>query len=598
IEFFLLIKKLYKIKKNHRKIIRFREELHLARPDLSLALLNTCPDYQESFWLKTHLAYRLGLVLIECDKNKFKGAYLNFFKKIEQVKKEFKIFKTGKFSILKRKYNCNIIFEDENHFNDFLKHYERIEKLIHTHYNYEALLQILFENFNFFMQNLYSIEEWLLSKEFEENYKILNHPYPPLLNPKKLNDYNEPLNYSNIPVELAWQVNLPLPDNYKLVLAYRLASGTGMLGRLFNEVLDRPIVGFWAFGAYENYKYTYSFLSQNHNKTCTVGVCSGILDAMADKFVYLISKKVPIMAVVRDPLETVLTWVNHRGNSAKNYFHIRLNLTHDFKKNMMSRIIFNGAECIDGQWHYTDSSYPMVETAIFYMYKCCLLDEYILPFVQRNFIVHYYDLTLFIPKNIVETVKELCTRFDLQYNQQKLDKLSLELAHGSRNLYVWTLPYILYCHPYDKENKNIDDDSSLSKAGGFHLILVKENFKHYFSNYCDITSKIIPDFDYENLKIYTYENEYHLLHKDKELFEKSQAYMKNIIFFLKRMEKKFSTRLLNMEQLLAYMSTQEQLQTWFKESFIKDITHIKQHRPDIVASWKHSQKFARISQVK
>ncbi|EAJ4629238.1 DUF2972 domain-containing protein, partial [Campylobacter jejuni] len=587
---------LYKIKKQHEKEERIYKETIQIFPQLQYPDLNTCPDYAQSLKYQFHLSYLLGEALLKAYNTWYKCGGFLLSKNIKKANKDYQSFQEifKQFDI----FNSSLLLGFIENKALFLKEFSRIKKLLKTHQDYKAILDNIFNNFNYVLENFDLIEAWLLSDDFKQRYKEQNHPYPSLLNPKKLNDYNEPLNYSNIPVELAWQVNLPLPDNYKLVLAYRLASGTGMLGRLFNEVLDRPIVGFWAFGAYENYKYTYSFLSQNHNKTCTVGVCSGILDAMADKFVYLISKKVPIMAVVRDPLETVLTWVNHRGNSAKNYFHIRLNLTHDFKKNMMSRIIFNGAECIDGQWHYTDSSYPMVETAIFYMYKCCLLDEYILPFVQRNFIVHYYDLTLFIPKNIVETVKELCTRFDLQYNQQKLDKLSLELAHGSRNLYVWTLPYILYCHPYDKENKNIDDDSSLSKAGGFHLILVKENFKHYFSNYCDITSKIIPDFDYENLKIYTYENEYHLLHKDKELFEKSQAYMKNIIFFLKRMEKKFSTRLLNMEQLLAYMSTQEQLQTWFKESFIKDITHIKQHRPDIVASWKHSQKFARISQVK
>ncbi|TNO72302.1 sugar transferase, partial [Campylobacter jejuni] len=84
-------------------------------------------------------------------------------------------------------------------------------------------------------------------------------PYPPLLNPKKLNDKNEKINYYNLSAELAWQMNLPLPDNYEFVLAYKLSSGTGMLGRLCNEVLDRPIVGFWIFGAYENYKHTYSF---------------------------------------------------------------------------------------------------------------------------------------------------------------------------------------------------------------------------------------------------------------------------------------------------------------------------------------------------
>lgn len=39
---------------------------------------------------KTHLTYRLGNTLIQCDKDKFKGAYLSFFlKKSMKLKKTF-----------------------------------------------------------------------------------------------------------------------------------------------------------------------------------------------------------------------------------------------------------------------------------------------------------------------------------------------------------------------------------------------------------------------------------------------------------------------------------------------------------------------------
>ena len=34
------------------------------------------------------------------------------------------------------------------------------------------------------------MEEWLLSDDFNQRYKKENHPYPSLLDPKKLNDEN------------------------------------------------------------------------------------------------------------------------------------------------------------------------------------------------------------------------------------------------------------------------------------------------------------------------------------------------------------------------------------------------------------------------
>lgn len=58
----------------------------------------------------------------------------------------------------------------------------------------------------------------MLSDDFNERYKKGSHPYPSLLDPKKLNDENEKINYKNIPAELAWEMNLPLPDRYEFVI--------------------------------------------------------------------------------------------------------------------------------------------------------------------------------------------------------------------------------------------------------------------------------------------------------------------------------------------------------------------------------------------
>ncbi|EOH9832616.1 capsular biosynthesis protein, partial [Campylobacter jejuni] len=86
-----------------------------------------------------------------------------------------------------------------------------------------------------FIQNFNLIEEWLLSNDFNEKYKKENHPYPSLLDPKKLNDENEKINYKNIPAELAWEMNLPLPDGYKFVLI----GGHGTGEKAFQEMLSR-----------------------------------------------------------------------------------------------------------------------------------------------------------------------------------------------------------------------------------------------------------------------------------------------------------------------------------------------------------------------
>lgn len=46
------------------------------------------------------------------------------------------------------------------------------------------------KNLKFILQHYKLILQWLNSKEFKEQYITTNHPYPPLLNPKRLNAHN------------------------------------------------------------------------------------------------------------------------------------------------------------------------------------------------------------------------------------------------------------------------------------------------------------------------------------------------------------------------------------------------------------------------
>ncbi|EJW7827890.1 sugar transferase, partial [Campylobacter jejuni] len=78
-------------------------------------------------------------------------------------------------------------------------------------------MENIFQNFDYILKHLELTKEWLLSDDFYQKYKKENHPYPSLLDPKKLNDENEKINYKNIPAELAWEMNLPLPRNYRFI---------------------------------------------------------------------------------------------------------------------------------------------------------------------------------------------------------------------------------------------------------------------------------------------------------------------------------------------------------------------------------------------
>ncbi|MFQ6343083.1 sugar transferase, partial [Campylobacter sp. VTCC 70190] len=210
-----LFKKLYLIRKQHQKEQKIYQQTIKIFPQLQYPSLETCSDYEEALKYKFHLSYILGEVLIKAYQTWYKGGGLKLYHHIKQANKEFQIFK----ELFKefKELNVSLLQGLINHKQLILKEYPRIQKILKTHQDYPAILDNIFHNFSYFIQNFDLIEEWLLSNDFNEKYKKENHPYPSLLNPKKLNDKNESINYHNIPAELAWEMNLPLPENYEFI---------------------------------------------------------------------------------------------------------------------------------------------------------------------------------------------------------------------------------------------------------------------------------------------------------------------------------------------------------------------------------------------
>ncbi|MCR6595019.1 sugar transferase, partial [Campylobacter insulaenigrae] len=210
-----LIYKLYKIKKEYTKEQKLYKQTIKLFPQLAYPRLETCYDYNESIKYKFHLSYMLGLVLINADKNKFKGGYFTLFKDIKKARKDYKNINSmlKEFNII-----SSCVYEAiTNNKDKFINNFEKIKEVLYAHKDYQAIIDNIFHNFDYFLNNFELIKEWLLSDDFYQRYKKENHPYPSLLDPKKLNDENEQINYHNIPAELAWEMNLPLPDNYEFV---------------------------------------------------------------------------------------------------------------------------------------------------------------------------------------------------------------------------------------------------------------------------------------------------------------------------------------------------------------------------------------------
>ena len=184
-------------------------------------------------------------------------------------------------------------------FNDF-------KTLLNDFNDYEALStslkQALAYDLAFFTQNLNIIKEWLYSKEFKQNYQDKNHPYPSLLNPNKID-------YENIPAELAWEMNLPLPRRYEFLLMRGHGSGGTAMMSFLGKCKVKLAEAYYRHLPKNTYFKTYNFLLKNPN---TINfICIAQYDGIGwidnngyarNKIFALTNKKVPILFQVRDPI--------------------------------------------------------------------------------------------------------------------------------------------------------------------------------------------------------------------------------------------------------------------------------------------------------
>ncbi|EQA3826486.1 DUF2972 domain-containing protein, partial [Campylobacter jejuni] len=89
---------------------------------------------------------------------------------------------------------------------------------------------------------------------------------------------------------------------------------------------------------------------------------------------------------------------------------------------------------------------------------------------------------------------------------------------------------------------------------------------------------------------------------DQEDIHKIDKYYKHIITqyqinFLNILEKRIKyiqKNKITAEQVLVYLHKNSELKKILKQILDEELIHIKQHRPDIVASWKYYQEFEKM----
>ncbi|EPC9515057.1 DUF2972 domain-containing protein, partial [Campylobacter upsaliensis] len=449
----------------------------------------------------------------------------------------------------------------EEDFDLFIKNYALIENLL-THY--EALNEVIVLNMAFVLEHFDEVSLWLNSKEFKEKYEDINHPYPPLLNPDKLNDENYILNYEKIPANLAWEMNLPLPRRYEF-----LNWGSHCVG---NFAIQRflYLCNFIGIQPQRTSKATYFFQYQcllHYSKKEQIYLI--LLDCFNDEYFEKLGylyPNTPSLHQSRDPISKLKTHLTLKGCGI-NYKN-NVDIDDEIEKIVKNRVgYWNGSHMVsnpsfigalsiieDKQEHFHD----------YLLYKA-------LKNITEVKIINSADL---IGKRGAETMLNLAEEFKFNIPDYEKNKeiFSLKIAE-----YIPIFPIFVDCRKYFK----------------CFICLTKLQLKD--KNYININAYF--GFKDEEFIACVHKNELEFFKQNVSKIHLCKDKLAKIALALEKLKKQvdFKRSRVKEEQLLNYLKRHPNIAKKFKKVIDeKHLPFIKAVRPDIVASWKYYKEFEKM----
>ncbi|MCH5323316.1 MAG: DUF2972 domain-containing protein [Helicobacter sp.] len=609
--------KLLKLKKTHQRTQILYKDFISLYPHLKYPPLEQCSDYKEALKYKFHLSYLLGSALIKANKTWYKGGYIKFyFYEIQKAKQTYQEFKALDEEHILESHYLTLIFENKDKLKFFKEHKGEFktslknllevfddnqqEKILNILFSYPSLkdLFIFFKDFKtllndfnhyealsislkqaiaydliFFTQNFNIIKEWLYSKEFKQNYQDKNHPYPSLLNPEKID-------YENIPAELAWEMNLPLPPYYDMI--YLLSHGVGVAKvreTLFSLGLRMPYsfhIVMQSKKAFEIYNFFFHRFLSNKNHPCLGLELSAVTYRDLDNFyklLALVDKKVPFFCQVRDPIEVLTHGFKRRGKWVR---HLLVKKK-EFNLNSHFDDIIVDIEKSNYALDLEDLKNPKS------CFPSMIVFKVLLKALEKNIsVIEFLDTKELNSAEVIPIMQRIAKNLGLTPPCEEHKKiLQANIFKGSAYLFL-PLTFNL-----SSSKKDFSINLRILGIGPNKLdVGINPNEFDLYEEICHKTSNqigvYIPQQDLEDFR------------SDTEIYQATCNYLKDFIEKLEARMELEDKKALKIDDVMEYFRKEPLARKHIKSLLDEEVAIINKYRPDIVTSWKYYQEFEKM----
>ncbi|MCX2716640.1 DUF2972 domain-containing protein [Helicobacter sp. MIT 21-1697] len=479
------------------------------------------------------------------------------------------------YRIRKEKYQTNLLILYSLFFQLNSPHKLHIYKILKRFH----ILNIYTPTLIFIAKYYEEIISWTESIEFKTKYLDTHHPYPPMLNPKRLNrDSNSPypsLSYESISPKIAWDLNLPLPREYDSIWLYNSGSGGEAVQTFFHLCGVEFYTICWRVN---EYKSAFLYLYKSYLQGKKVIFSLNNWQEGAEKFASLLDKKVPIFCIARDPISRLKTGVNHLTGESWNVDSFR-HLT------LKSKICFPPM-----YYRGALNTKPDINIITESSHFTLMPNEFGSITTRLNWLKNATSEVIFLPIDEISGKKTFETFVKLSHKLHFNPPTNPQIFEGKINRYegLLMLPCVLSADT--KEN-----NENVLEAEVKVIITTQQLTPNTDKALVDVTLFFNIKMPQDNVILYSSKEDFAILKANALLCSHTKTYLQGYMNALEKYMHNIKAHLISEKDILAYFVENPSIAFAFAKQIQKDMTYIKQHRPDIIESWKYFKEFERLN---
>ncbi|EGK8212406.1 DUF2972 domain-containing protein, partial [Campylobacter coli] len=271
-----------------------------------------------------------------------------------------------------------------------------------------------------------------------------------------------------------------------------------------------------------------------------------------------------IIYVTRDPISRLKTHINHIY--PKDEFLVNITLEDDPSKILNCTCFLNNSSNISVE--FLDVFLKEKKDTVF------MINNHYVDFLNSHNIF-FMDMKDIDCDNAFDTMCMLSKKF--HFKAPSLSSLTVFKTRMT-GVFDFILPKILCI--------NLDD---------VNVRIIITTLNRTVGDFLDVTKEFIYDtLEYKNLVLYMTREDYKILKQYNDIFKKCQEYLHDFIRKLIIKVNYEQSKKIDEIQILKYLRANNELKVLLKNILDQELIYIKNHRPDIVASWKYYQEFEKI----